>query len=110
MHCSYCDSEEHTVFYCPRKPKSGLSTFGPYAQKMAKVRREWFVENKPDHSGYYYCGLCGKALLRNEVELDHKLSRSRHPDLRYDITNLRSTCHDCNFSKGSKDIEHGFFE
>jgi len=102
-HCSFCDSEDHTVFYCPVKPKKSLNTMGLYYQRMSKVRKEWFKLNPPDHAGYYFCALCGKAITRSQTELDHILSRSRHPELRYELSNLQPSCHDCNQSKGSKE-------
>lgn len=49
----------------------------------------------------YNCHYCGRFLLRNEVELDHFESRSRRPDLRYELTNLVPSCHRCNAEKGS---------
>jgi 5-methylcytosine-specific restriction endonuclease McrA len=118
-HCTYCDSTEHTIFYCPKKPKTVLKPYGKYAKRMKQVRDEWFELNPPDHSGYYYCVYCGKGITREPkllamgvpfVTLDHKLSRGRHPDLRFDLKNLVPCCEDCNLEKGSKDSEKGLFE
>ena len=102
-HCSYCDSEEHTLFYCPTKPKSAINPKGKYGQRMDMVRREWYRQNPPDHSGYYYCYLCGKAITRSQTELDHVIARSRAPELRFELNNLKPSCHDCNQEKGSKE-------
>jgi 5-methylcytosine-specific restriction endonuclease McrA len=107
-HCKYCDEEGHTAFNCPKRPKNVLNTFGPYAQKMKKVRLEWFKLNPSDHAGYWYCWLCGKGIKKGEVELDHVLSRSRHPELRFELSNLKPSCHDCNTNKGSKEAV-GFY-
>ncbi len=107
-HCSWCDSEDHTVFYCPIKPKKPINSKGPYYEKMRIVRRKWYKNNPPDHSGFWYCYLCGKAITKEEVELDHVLSRSRHPELRFEISNLKPACHTCNFDKGSREVK-GFF-
>jgi 5-methylcytosine-specific restriction endonuclease McrA len=103
-HCRYCDSEDHTIFYCPVKPKNLIKPIGgKYYQKMVKIRKEWYRQNLPDHSGYYYCAYCGKAITRAETELDHVLSRSRHPELRFELSNLKPSCHNCNVEKGSRE-------
>lgn len=39
------------------------------------------------------------------MELDHVLSRSRHPELTFDEQNLKPSCHDCNYAKGSLSLE-----
>lgn len=107
-HCQYCDLEGHTSFYCPTKPKKSMKSFGPYAARFNKVKRKWYKLNPPDHAGYYFCYLCGKAITKVETELDHVLSRSRHPELRFELSNLKPSCHECNFSKGSREV-NGFF-
>jgi 5-methylcytosine-specific restriction endonuclease McrA len=107
-HCSFCDSEDHTVFYCPAKPKKAINPRGKYAQRMEFVRAEWYRTHPPDHQGYYYCYLCGKAITKAQTELDHVLSRSRHPELRFELSNLRPSCHECNSEKGSRE-KVGFF-
>jgi 5-methylcytosine-specific restriction endonuclease McrA len=79
---------------------------------MRKVRQEWFRLHPPDHTGYYYCALCGKALTllpelleagTERVQLDHILSRNRNPELRFELTNLQPVCGDCNREKGSEE-------
>lgn len=108
-HCKFCDSTDHTLFYCPTKPKSTLVSNGKFYQKFYAVKRKWYKDNPPDHSGYYYCYLCGKALTKKETELDHILSRSRHPELRYELNNLKPSCHECNFKKGSREVTKRFY-
>lgn len=39
------------------------------------------------------------------MELDHVLSRSRHPELALEEDNVRPSCHDCNTAKGSLDYD-----
>jgi 5-methylcytosine-specific restriction endonuclease McrA len=51
----------------------------------------------------YNCFYCGKFLWPAEVTLDHYHSRSRHPELRYELSNLRPCCWNCNGEKGSTD-------
>jgi 5-methylcytosine-specific restriction endonuclease McrA len=44
-------------------------------------------------------------MKRAETTLDHVKSRSRHPELRYALTNLRPSCGPCNVMKGSLDLD-----
>lgn len=79
-------------------------------QRLSKKAKLWlafrrrYLKNHPsNHEGYYTCYLCGKWVKSNEVELDHVKSRSRHPELVFDESNIRFSCHECNFKKGSRD-------
>jgi len=62
----------------------------------------WFEQNPENDEGGYNCRYCGVFLFRNQVELDHYLSRSRRPDLKYTFSNLVPSCHNCNTDKGSR--------
>lgn len=75
---------------------------GKVTKRWIEVRKEWFKENPPDENGYYFCYLCNKRMTRAETTLDHKKSRSRHPELRFVKSNLAPCCWDCNSEKGSK--------
>lgn len=70
--------------------------------KWTKTRQDWFRFNWANE---YYCYICGKRMTPEETTLDHIKSRSRHPELRYDLTNLAPCCWACNTKKGSKDLE-----
>lgn len=50
------------------------------------------------------CWMCHKWVHIDDMELDHIISRSRRPDLRYVHSNLAPSCHDCNTKKGSKEF------
>ncbi len=58
----------------------------PFKTKVRVVRRD-----------NYTCQHCGKHLLDNEVEFDHRIPISRGGSS--DEHNLRLTCHDCNQDK-----------
>jgi hypothetical protein len=58
----------------------------PFKTKVRVVRRD-----------NYTCQHCGKHLLDNEVEFDHRIPISRGGSS--DEHNLRLTCHDCNHDK-----------
>lgn len=86
---------------------AGLKRIGKVGNKWLKFRTQWFVDNPPDENGYYHCYYCvamdvGSNLTRREATLDHWLSRSRHPELRFDETNIVVACQWHNKDKGSK--------
>lgn len=61
----------------------------PFRTKVRVVRRD-----------NYTCQHCGKHLLDNEVEFDHRIPISRGGSS--DEHNLRLTCHDCNHDKSDR--------
>jgi len=61
----------------------------PFKTKIRVVRRDNFT-----------CQHCGKHLLDNEVEFDHRIPISRGGST--DEHNLRLTCHDCNHDKSDR--------
>jgi uncharacterized protein (TIGR02646 family) len=73
------------------------------AKNWQAAKRKWYVANPPNDEDGYNCFYCGRFLFRQEVELDHYRPRSGNPELRFDLGNLRSSCHECNFRKGSID-------
>jgi 5-methylcytosine-specific restriction endonuclease McrA len=48
---------------------------------------------------------CLRVMTPEQTTLDHVKSRSRYPQLRYDLSNLRPTCWPCNRYKGSLDLD-----
>lgn len=68
-------------------------------------RKKWIKNNPPNHEGYYICYMCGIWVIPQDMELDHVLSRSRHPELVFDESNIRPSCHICNHKKGSRNGE-----
>lgn len=115
--CKHCGTIGHSSMQCGKKPRKplksskGLSAkkkikpIGTVGKQWIKTRKEWFKQNPPDHAGYYYCYICGLALLKTETTLDHKQSRGRNPELRNDLNNLAPCCSPCNTDKGSYNID-----
>lgn len=111
--CRVCGLSGHSTFNCfarkrptqLRRTNRGLKPIGRVTKKWMLTRAAWFHTNEPDKNGFYTCYYCGERLLPNEVELDHMYSRSRHPELRSELTNLVPACHTCNSTKGSKDAD-----
>jgi len=108
--CTRCGVMGHSAFNCFGKPKKPLS-IKKHMRKVGKVGRqwiatrlEWISKNLPDN-GHWDCTYCGVELHLNTLTLDHKQSRSRHPELRFDLDNLTPACWSCNHDKGSKSFE-----
>lgn len=80
----------------------GPRKIGKHGKLWLKTRAKWF---KMFPSEYYNCYLCKRSLLKYQVTLDHIQSRSRHPELRYEMSNLAPCCMKCNKAKGSMDLE-----
>ena len=79
-----------------------MRKLGKVGKKWLQTRKEWVKLNPPNHAGYYICAIGGEYIPADEMELDHIQSRSRHPELRFDLNNLQPTCHNHNSEKGSR--------
>lgn len=95
--CKYCASTRHYATFCPKKPKKHIGT-GEVWKRWTACKAEWF---KLYDSDTYPCHYCGESMTRDEVTLDHKIPRSRAPELRYDFDNLVPCCWMCNGLKGT---------
>ena len=69
--------------------------------KWQETRREWLRKNPPDKDGNYTCAICKSPVHKDKVSLDHIISKSLYPELRYDLTNLQPTHDFCNQEKGN---------
>lgn len=90
-----------TDVYLKAVVKSGMS----YTQKWTRIRKLWIQLHPPNHQGYYECYLCFRWITTDALTLDHVKARSRYPELRFELNNLRPCCASCNREKGSKDLE-----
>lgn len=78
---------------------------GKVAKQWSVTRNQWIKDNPPTYNGYYTCYYCQSPVHIDEVQIDHKESRSRHPELRFDQSNLVPTCAFDNLQKGSMSAE-----
>jgi 5-methylcytosine-specific restriction endonuclease McrA len=85
--------------------RSPLNRVGRKTKRWIRVRREWVKLNPPDHQGGYLCALCGTWVSKEYMELDHILSRTRAPELEFELSNLQPTCSPCNEAKGSRVVD-----
>lgn len=111
--CKYCDGVDHTSFYCRLKPRAAIKAkkspakIGKYGKQWLITRATWFERNPAE---IYSCYLqispyCLREMRQSETTLDHIESRSRHPELRFVLSNLAPCCAPCNELKGSKSLE-----
>lgn len=116
--CKFCGEPGHTQFYCLRRARKAikvrkkLKAEGKHAVLWRQTRKEWILQNPPDADDNYFCYLCGVAISKGKPDtpfmrmtLDHVKSRSRHPELRYELSNLKPCCWFCNRRKGSRDLD-----
>jgi len=106
--CKYCGSLSHWPFQCAKRPRKThpgvkqrkpIRKVGKVTRRWIEVRREWLrIHPFP----LFHCHYCGREIGRSEMQLDHKEPRSRHPELRYELTNLVPSCGTCNSDKGSQ--------
>ena len=89
--------------YVKDKPSKLLKRQGKVSDKWLRVRRQWFVDNQAES---YTCYICGRFLWPADVTLDHIKSRSSHPELRFEMSNLAPACWKCNTEKGSRSLEN----
>jgi len=74
---------------------------GKIGRRWREFRKEWLRNNPPP----YQCGICGRYVSEEDVVLDHIISRSRRPDLRFDVENIQPSCYTCNTIKGSRSMD-----
>jgi 5-methylcytosine-specific restriction endonuclease McrA len=113
MSCTYCHSPDHSQFHCRQKPRTQLKArkrlkkLGKHGNRWLETRAEWFRQNPAEQ---YECYLqitsnCLRVMTPEQTTLDHVQSRSRYPQLRYELSNLRPACWPCNMYKGSLDVD-----
>lgn len=129
LFCKYCLEPGHTALHCYKKAKDKqlmygnakvsssfggkrkpikshpgvaqrkpIKKTGKQYDKWLATKQRWFEQNK---AAYYWCHYCGKQMTRGQLTLDHKVPRSRAPELRHSLKNLVPCCWLCNGLKGS---------
>lgn len=84
---------------------------GKHHKQWLIIRATWIQKNPPPiREQFWTCYLqihewCPIQLNINSITLDHVVSRSRDPSLRYNLENLRPACIYCNEKKGSRSLD-----
>ena len=123
--CKFCGdpTPKHFPYACPVNPKVDLKRKVGLKRtpikKIGKTTKQWFMtratwirKNPPPIEGKYWeCYLrihpyCPGRVDLEHLTLDHVVSRSRDPSLRFNLDNLRPACKWCNTEKGSKALDY----
>jgi hypothetical protein len=104
----YCENcgVTHTALMCFNKPRGPLRNKSlKTEQKWIDTKVAWFDANPPDKKGFWNCYLqldgCEGRVDRRTLNIEHVESRTRNPELRYVVENLKPSCRNCNKQKGS---------
>jgi hypothetical protein len=97
--------------YCfihkPKKPLQRVKRMrkvGKIGKKLLDLRKEYLKAYPAPHYCYYclYVGI-EEELPEDVVQIEHYYSRNKHPDLRFDWSNLVKSCPMHNQMKGNMD-------
>lgn len=105
--CKYCEGTDHYSINCFQKPRHAIKKISNKTlNKKQIVDRLWYETNPPDDKGTWTCYLqltkqCPIKLTRSTIQLEHVKSKVRHPELKFEATNLKPACSWCNRMKGS---------
>lgn len=121
--CKHCGLMGHFAYQCFTNPKKALkrtelrrstkpiNKVGKQTKQWMITRATWIRKNPPPIEGQYWeCYLqihewCPVRIDIHKLTLDHVVSRSRDPSLRFNLENLKPSCYYCNMEKGSRSVE-----
>lgn len=121
--CRHCGLTGHFPYQCFANPKKAIKRtelrrstkpikkVGKNTKQWFKTRATWIRKNPPPIEGQYWeCYLqihewCPVRIDIHKLTLDHVVSRSRDPSLRFNLENLKPACMYCNTEKGSRSYE-----
>lgn len=111
--CAECQSLYHSKGY--HKPRTALRTARkPMKRESDKTKSkrqatalQWDKLNPPDENGEWTCYLqispdCPIKLTKQTLVREHYYSKTRRPDLKYEVSNIRPACDPCNSVKLSR--------
>lgn len=115
-HCRLMGHFSYVCFYNPKRTlkklkRSPIKTVGKTTKQWLVTRAGWIRHNPPPIEGeYWQCYLrisnrCPVRINLTQLTLDHVVSRSRDPKLRFDLSNLKPACWWCNRQKGSRSLD-----
>lgn len=108
--CKYCDSDRHTSLMCYNKPRTSLKPVSNKTKAKTSELKWLWIEQNPPVKGLWECYLrihpdCPKYVTLEMLNIEHVKSRARHPELKYELSNLKAACRPCNKAKRSLDLE-----
>lgn len=111
--CKDCGALRH-AFTCSKRPnvimrRKGLKKAGKISQKLSEQRKAYFEDNPSEFNTYYcyYCLYLGHEipLPKEKLQVEHFHTKARHPELRFERSNLILSCAGHNKDKGHMDGE-----
>ena len=121
--CKHCGLMGHFSYQCYTNPRKALKRTeikrsNKPIKKVGKQTKQWFITRstwiKNNHptidDEFWECYLqihewCPVRIDIYHLTLDHVVSRSRDPSLRFTQSNLKPSCTYCNIEKGSRSYE-----
>lgn len=118
--CKYCKEMGHFPYECRHNPKkqmkralkrTPIKRVGKTTKQWMNTRATWIRKNPPNIDGKYWeCYLqihpwCPRRIDIGHLTLDHVVSRSHAPGLRFNLDNLKPACRYCNVEKGSRSLD-----
>lgn len=114
--CKHCKRTGHFSYACFANPKkvmkrTPVKKVGKQTKQWLITRATWLRKNPPPiENKYWECYLqihmwCPVRIDVAHLTLDHVVSRSRDPKLRFTLSNLKPCCIHCNNEKGSRSVE-----
>jgi hypothetical protein len=79
--------------------RSRLNRVGPVTRKWIAFRKQWLKDHEEE---LYTCHYCPNQMSARYMELDHKITRTTDPSLRFVENNIVPSCKPCNKDKGTK--------
>lgn len=112
--CELCGSIFHYPYQCRLNPKTRkfIRHEAPKTrQKRVQTAKAWHEANPPDEYGYWDCYLkispgCYVRVNLQTLNREHVKPKTRHPELKYEVTNIKPACPPCNALKESRDLEN----
>lgn len=114
--CKHCGRMGHFSYACFTNPKKVLKRTpikkqGKNAKQWLITRATWIRKNPPPIDGkFWICYLqihpwCPVRVDIGHLTLDHVVSRTKDPSLRFKLSNLKPACLPCNEMKGSRRLD-----
>lgn len=97
MKCKVCNKRSYKEYCWTHQPKKPINRLkrprqvGKHGLKWAEFRDNVAKPYLTAKYGYK-CVICGS---RGKLDVDHIKKRGSHPELRYELTNVRFLCRKC---------------
>jgi 5-methylcytosine-specific restriction endonuclease McrA len=114
--CKNCGRTGHYAINCYNLRRPSLRQRKPLRLRSQKeeerygiFHKKWHAINPPNAEGFWVCYLqiskgCPKVLTYEELQLEHVFPRSKYPELKYVLANVKAACAPCNKLKRSNTI------